>query len=377
MGRAGKAILLTVCVCILGLQPTAKAEAVQMQRDLGPERPVQEETDDDAELQRLISLYEEYEARFAAIEKISDIEEKGFAIIKEQSFPVILESFGEEEVTFFSIMEEEYSRLGVLIADSKGEILFKTNQLETNNKRLGQLEQPTKGIAAVSFQDLNRDGLTDIILITDCESEAGGYYKTGDVLFQREGGFYRDWRISDKINRFSMNKSVDFIVAYVRDGVSVEVLYTATTLDELLDSGFEIMEEQCYWRSFEKQGSLRVVPGVIKMAEYNIFMIYLVNAQGYIVFSLQTMDEYDNLYALKGMTCRDIDGDGMKDILVLARYSYSDAEGNLLINTVCSVFYQRTDGFVEARSFRCTPEDTVSGLVEGIRGYWGWTVEND
>ncbi len=377
MGRAGKAILLTVCVCILGLQPTAKAEAVQMQRDLGPERPVQEETDDDAELQRLISLYEEYEARFAAIEKISDIEEKGFAIIKEQSFPVILESFGEEEVTFLSIMEEEYSRLGVLIADSKGEILFKTNQLETNNKRLGQLEQPTKGIAAVSFQDLNRDGLTDIILITDCESEAGGYYKTGDVLFQREGGFYRDWRISDKINRFSMNKSVDFIVAYVRDGVSVEVLYTATTLDELLDSGFEIMEEQCYWRSFEKQGSLRVVPGVIKMAEYNIFMIYLVNAQGYIVFSLQTMDEYDNLYALKGMTCRDIDGDGMKDILVLARYSYSDAEGNLLINTVCSVFYQRTDGFVEARSFRCTPEDTVSGLVERIRGYWGWTVEND
>ncbi len=377
MGRAGKVILLTVCVCILGLQPAAKAEAVQMQRDLGPERPVQEETDDDAELQRLISLYEEYEARFAAIEKISDIEEKGFAIIKEQSFPVILESFGEEEVTFLSIMEEEYSRLGVLIADSKGEILFKTNQLETNNKRLGQLEQPTKGIAAVSFQDLNRDGLTDIILITDCESEAGGYYKTGDVLFQREGGFYRDWRISDKINRFSMNKSVDFIVAYVRDGVSVEVLYTATTLDELLDSGFEIMEEQCYWRSFEKQGSLRVVPGVIKMAEYNIFMIYLVNAQGYIVFSLQTMDEYDNLYALKGMTCRDIDGDGMKDILVLARYSYSDAEGNLLINTVCSVFYQRTDGFVEARSFRCTPEDTVSGLVERIRGYWGWTVEND
>ena len=109
MGRAGKAILLIVCVCILGLQPAAKAEAVQMQRDLGPsERPGQEETDDDAELQRLIRLYEEYEARFAAIEKISDIEDNGFAIIKEQSFPVILESFGEEEVTFLSIMEEEY-----------------------------------------------------------------------------------------------------------------------------------------------------------------------------------------------------------------------------------------------------------------------------
>ncbi len=379
MRKAGKAILLIVCVCILGLQPAVKAEAVQRQKNLSSsEWSEQEEAnEDEARLQQLIRLYEEYEARFSAIEKISDIEENGFAVIEKQSFPVILESFGEEEVTFLSVMEEEYSRMGVLIADSEGEILYKTNQLETNNRRLGELEQPTKGIAAVSFQDLNRDGLTDIILITDCESETGGYYKTGDVLFQRKGGFYRDWRISDKINRFSMNKSVDFIVAYVRDGVSVEVLYTATTLDELLDSGFQIMEEQCYWRSFEKQGSLRVVPGVIKMAEYNIFMIYLVNAQGYIVFSLQTMDEYDNLYALKGMTCKDIDGDGMKDILVLARYSYSDAEGNLLINTVCSVFYQRTDGFVEATSFRCTPEDTVSGLVEQIRGYWGWTVEND
>lgn len=372
-------LMLAVCVCVLWLQPAAKAEAERMQKDVGTlHRPEQEETQgDEAALEQLIALYEEYEARFAAIEKVSDIEENGFFVIEEQSFPVILESFGEEEVTFLSVMEEEYSRMGVLIADSRGEILYKTNQLETNNRRLGELEQPTKGIAAVSFQDLNRDGLTDIILITDCESESGGYYKTGDVLFQREGGFYRDWRISDKINRFSMNKSVDFIVAYVRDGVSVEVLYTATTLEELLDSGFQIMEEQCYWRNFEKQGSLRVVPGVIKMAEYNIFMIYLVNSQGYIVFSLQTMDDYDNLYALKGMTCKDIDGDGMKDMLVLARYSYSDAEGNLMINTVCSVFYQRTDGFVEEKSFRCTPEDTVSGLVEQIRGYWGWTVEND
>lgn len=381
MGRAGKAIslILAACVCILGLQPTARAEAVQMQKDAGPSmQPEQEEMqDDEAKLEQLIGQYEEYEARFAAIETVADIEESGFFVIEEQSFPVILESFGEEEVIFLPVMEEEYSRMGVLIADSKGEILYKTNQLETNNRRLGELEQPTRGIAAVSFQDLNRDGLTDIILITDCENESGGYYKTGDVLFQRERGFYRDWRISDKINRFSMNKSVDFIVAYVRDGVSVEVLYTAATLDELLDSGFQIMDEQCYWRSFEKQGSLRVVPGVIKMAEYNIFMIYLVNSQGYIVFSLQTMDDYDNLYALKGMTCKDIDGDGMKDILVLARYSYADAEGNLLIDTVCSVFYQRTDGFVEEKSIRCTPEDTVSGLVERIRGYWGWAVEND
>lgn len=372
MGKAGTAALLAACVLFAGLQPRSDAE----------DRRAQKEKD---ALEQLIECYNEYEARFAAIEKVSDIEENGFYVIEEQSFPVILESFGEEEVTFLPIFDEEYCRMAVLIADSEGNILYKTNQLETNNRRLGELKQPTKGIAAVSFQDLNRDGLTDIILITDCRNESGEFegrnYKTGDVLFQQEGGFYRDWRVSDKINRFSMNKSVDFIVSYVRDGISVEVLYTATTLEELLENGFEIIEEQCYWCSFEKQGMLQVVPGIIKMAEYNVFMIYLVNEQGYIVWSFQTMEDYDNLYSMKGMARRDLDGDGMKDILVLARYSYAGPEGEMLIDIKCSVFYQRTDGFAEDTEFedyhQCTAEDTVSGLVEIIRGYWGWTVEND
>lgn len=375
MGKAEKGVLLAagiLAICILVLRPVSVVQAEQLQED--------KET-----LEQLIKLYNEYEARFAAIENLSDIEENGFLAIEEQSFPVILESFGEEEVTFLPVMDEEYSRMAVLIADSEGNILYKTNRLETNNRRLGELKQPTKDIAAVSFQDLNGDGLTDIILITDCENETGEYegriYKTGDVLFQGQGDFYRDWRISDKINRFSMNKSIDFIATYVRDGISVEVLYTATTLEELLNNGFQIIQEQCYWRSFEKQGYLRVVPGVIKMAEYNIFMIFLVNEQGYIVWSFQTMEDYDNLYSLKGMTCRDMDGDGMKDIVLLARYSYAGPEGELQVDTKCSIFYQRTDGFEEDKEFsdyhQCTSEDTVSGLVELIRGYWGWTVEND
>ena len=139
---------------------------------------------------------------------------------------------------------------------------------------------------------------------------------------------------------------------------------------ELLESGFQIIEEQCYYRRFEKQGLLRVVPGVIRMGEYNVFMIYLVNEQGYIVWSFQPMGDYDNLYALKGMACRDLDGDGMKDLVVLGRYSYSGPEGKAVVDTRCSIYYQRTEGFAEDKEFesirQCTEEDTVSGLVELI-----------
>lgn len=334
-------------------------------------------------LELIIQQYEEYESRFAAIEKVSDIEENGFTVIENQCFPVLLETFGEEEVTFLPIFDDKYNRIAILLADEGGRVVFKTNQLETNNRYLGQMKQPTKGIAAVSFQDLNKDGLKDIVLITNCENSTGEYagktYKVGDVLFQKDGSFYRDWRVSDKINRFSMNKSIDFIAAYVRDGNSTEILYTATTLEELLDKGFQVIEEQCYSRRFEKQGLLRVVPGVIRMAKYDVFMIYLVNEQGYIVWSFQPMEDYDNLYALKGMTCRDMDGDGMKDLVVLGRYSYTGSDGEFLIDTRCHIYYQRTDGFDVDTKFedyyQCTEDDTVGGLVEIIREFWGWTKE--
>lgn len=356
-------LALAVCVCSISLF-SVRASA---QDSLG----------------QIIRQYEDYEERFSAIETSADVSEQGFYAIEDQSFPVILESFGEEEVIFLPIMDTTYRRMALLITDDDGNVLYKTNQLETNNCYLGEMKQPTRDLAAVSFQDVNRDGMTDIILITNCVNDVGEYsgksYKVGDVLFQKEGGFYRDWRVSDKINRFSMNKSIEFIVDYVRNGNSTEVLYTATTLDELLDQGFQVVQEQNYYRTFEKQGRLQVVPGSIRMAEYDVFMIYLVNSQGQIVWSFQPMGDYDNLYALKGMACRDLDGDGMKDILVLGRYSYSGEDGELLIDTRCSIYYQRTDGFeVDTefeQTYQCTEEDTVEGLTQLIREYWGWTIE--
>ena len=147
-------------------------------------------------------------------------------------------------------------------------------------------------------------------------------------------------------------------------------------------NGFEIFQQQSYYRTFEKHGRLLVVPGIIKMAEYNVFMIYLVNEQGYIVWSFQPMDDYDNLYALKGMDCRnDLDGDGMKDLLVLSRFSYAGPEGQLLVDTVCKIYYQRTDGFEEDTAFTASyqfkddEKVKVSELVTLVREYWGWKTE--
>ncbi len=328
--------------------------------------------------------YEEFIGRFEKIDDYDDITENRFTIITDQVFSEVFESFGEEAVTFVPALDRKYNRMAVFIVDSEGKVLFKTHQLETNYQIQGAMRQPTIEIAAVSFLDVNMDNKKDIILITRCRKKEENYetkkYKVGDVLFQMEGGFYRDYRISDKINRFSMNKSAKSIISFVRDGKTTEFLYTATTSQELLDHNFDIINEQCYPRNFEKLGKLQVIPGVYSMGDYDVFMIYLVNDQGDIVWSFQPMSEYDNLYSLRGITCKDVDGDGMKDIIVLARYSYESPQGELLVESACSIYYQRTGGFVEDLEFKkqfvCTDQHKLDEVVQEIRKYWGWRIEN-
>ncbi len=340
-----------------------------------------EENGDEA----VLAEYEEYCDRLMSIQDQGGIEDGGFRVVEDQIFA--LEPDAEDSIMMVPAFDERYNRLALFIVDRDGQILYRTEQLETNHCVRGRMRQPILSIAAVSFQDLNRDGRTDIILITSCANESGAYagktYKVGDVLFQsREGHtFYRDYRISDKINRFGMNKSAESITAFVRDGNSTEFLYTASTLRELQANGFRIIQEQCYFRTFGKLGRLQVTPGTYRIADYDVFTIYLVNEQGDIVSILQPMGEYDNLYALKGVTCRDIDGDGLKDIVILARYSYEGEAGELIVESDYRIYYQRTGGFVPDTqirdTYRCGDEDTMEILVEKARAYWGWQTTND
>jgi len=336
-----------------------------------------------AEDEDIWDQYEEYQARFEAVARVEELDAQGYRILEDQMFTVSLESFGAEELTLVPALDTVWNRLALFLADEQGEILYKCNELETNNCAQGRMLQNTKNIASISFEDVNRDGRKDILLITRCENDTGDYagisYKVGDVLFQGEGSFYRDWRISDKINRFGMNKSTNQIAFFVRDGKSTEFLYTATTLEELLEHGFSIIEEQCYTRDFEKLGRIKVVPGTYRMAWYDIFLIYLVNEQGEIVWSLQPMGDYDGLYSLKGLNGRDVDGDRMKDLVVLARYSREDENGERIIENKCTVYYQRNNGFEEDTEFedyyRYTEEDTMETIIQKIREYWGWQVK--
>lgn len=327
----------------------------------------------------LVAKYRDYLSRIESVTRQSEIEEKGFWLIEKQIFPMETECFGQ--VFLLPAIDKTHHRLVLFFAKEDGSIVYRTQQLEVNNWKEGQLWQPVRRISAVSFQELNGDGRTDIVLIITCVNRDGAYkgkeYTVGEVLFQGENGFFRDYRISDKINRFGMNKSVESITDFVRGSDSTEFLYTSDTKSELLEKGFVISTDQYYTRQFEKMGTLEVVPGTYTMAEFSHFMVYLINEQGNIVWSLQPMGSYDNLYALKGIKCVDMDGDGMKDILVLARYSYADRNNMPVIESDYAVYYQRTGSFEEdeeiKKTVKCSDEDTVAGMVEKVRAYWGWS----
>lgn len=91
------------------------------------------------------------------------------------------------------------------------------------------------------------------------------------------------------------------------------------------------------------------------------------------------MGDYDNLYSLRGMSGKDVDGDGMKDLVVLARYSYESEQGEVVVESACSIYYQRTGGFdidtEFTEQFECTDDLTMSGLINEIRIFWGWETE--
>lgn len=422
-------VLIAVSICALssfGIVCGAPANTTPAPgRDILSELPAEQEL---STVEQLIQIIEEgkavaaaygaYEEQFDQIQLIEDITAMGYEVVEKHVFdiPLVTQMIDEEgelvdtevvrpaeyyrvgekdeltyqrvpTVRFYTAIDSETHRAAVFLADKDGQIVYKNNQLECNYTVLGQVEQPIVDMVSVAFQDLNHDGLTDITLIAGCVNETGGYigkqYKVGEVLFQTndENGavdFYRDWRINDKINRFDMNKSAKCIRSFVRDGRSTEFLYTATTEAELLNKGFEVIEEQSYWRTYEKLGRLKVLPGVYSMADYDVFMIYMINEQGDIVWCFQPMGDFDNLYSLRGISGKDLDGDGMKDLLVVGRYSKEGENGEIIVEGQYSIYYQRTGGFDTDTEFVLShpydPEDTVEELVNKIHAYWGWNT---
>lgn len=323
-------------------------------------------------------LFELYRENFINVRFEEEVTQNGFSLIETQVFTINHGKMGKLKI--LPAIYQELNRLALFFAAEDGSIVFKTDDFLSNSWLKGRARQMNRDLICLSFIDLNGDGLDDIIIISACYNESGIYadkkYQVADVLFQSEEGFYRDPRISDKLNRFDMNKTDLAVVAFVRDGISLEFLFTAKNLAELLAHGFKPISSQCYTEHFEKFGMVEIIPGFFNLAGQNYLMVYITDADGRILWNFQPMHYYVNFYAISAISFKDIDGDGNKDLLLIGRYVTYDEDGLVVIKKDYDIYYQRAGYFLEdirfKQSYSCGEDDDIELIVSKARQYWGW-----
>lgn len=321
------------------------------------------------------ALFRAYRTRFDNVYSLPDVESNGFRIDEAQIFEIGHHNLGS--LTLVPALCGETNRLALFFFREDGSLAYKTDDFAGNYWNKGSARQPNAGLVCICPYDLTGGGLVDLVVITRCENASGPYagqpYNVGDVLFQNESGYYRDYRVSDMINRFDMNKDYFPIVTLIRYGVSTEFLFTAKTLDELLENGFY---PNSSWRAteyLEKFGLVEIVPGIFPVGGRYYFMIYIVDGEGRILWNFQPMRHYENFYHIVDLSFQDVDGDGSKDVSILARYALSDEHGRGVLYKDYEIYYQRAGYFLRDEAFKssrpCGEEDELSELIALARGY--------
>ncbi|WP_234122795.1 hypothetical protein [Clostridium hydrogenum] len=139
--------------------------------------------------------------------KPSDMD--GFSIIKNQSFMVNLNSWGNVRFVSAKLLGGNHVPTLFYLTDKDGDFIYDFTA-----------ELPySVDVAAVSFQDLNKDGLKDIIIICrDAYHVPAG--TTGkpiaDVYFQKsDGSFECDTKLNQELNESGNNNDIKTIVNYI------------------------------------------------------------------------------------------------------------------------------------------------------------------
>ena len=135
-------------------------------------------------------------------------------IIENQSFSVSLENYGK--VKFISGLKREDSNDNAVfyLIDNKNNVLYKYPDFYGNKKGM------FNNIRAVSFTDVNKDGLKDVVIIAD--------YRTGSnssttpicsIYFQKGKEFISNENFDNKINVSSNNKDIASVLKYAKDNL--------------------------------------------------------------------------------------------------------------------------------------------------------------
>lgn len=146
------------------------------------------------------------------LESLDDFKKKGFETIEDQSFWVEFKNWGN--IRFVSIFYRDVRRkFKFCLVDENGLILYLSPDFIDGwwfNE-----------IRAISFKDVNKDGLKDIIIIADYLTGVGSTgaipFPICGVYFQHENEFINITALDEQINNAKKNESISMVLHFLED----------------------------------------------------------------------------------------------------------------------------------------------------------------
>jgi hypothetical protein len=129
--------------------------------------------------------------------------DKYFSPIEDQSFMVDLDSWGNVKFVSGKYTAPDYIPVGFYLTDKEGDILYNFDPTFTCNA----------DIKAVSFKDVNKDGLKDIIIIAFDSDNSDDM--TTIYLQQPDDTFSNDPNLDQELNESGNNKDVKSVTDYL------------------------------------------------------------------------------------------------------------------------------------------------------------------
>ncbi|WP_077610178.1 hypothetical protein [Clostridium sp. Marseille-P2415] len=131
---------------------------------------------------------------------------KGFALIEDQTFMVDLNSWGNVKFVSGKLTAGSHVPVVFYLTNEEGDILYNFNATLPYSV----------DIKAVSFKDVNKDGLKDIIMIAaDNYDGSSGESIAAVYLQETDGSFTNDYKLDQEINDSGNNKDINTVMSYL------------------------------------------------------------------------------------------------------------------------------------------------------------------
>lgn len=127
-----------------------------------------------------------------------------FSSFNDQCFTVDLNSWGKVNFVSGKIISERHIPTVAYLTNKDGDIFYDFTSFLPNNVN----------VKAVSFKDVNKDGLKDLIIILNVGDDSS--WHLARVLFQNPvGSFHYDDKLSQEVNESGNNKDIKTIMDYL------------------------------------------------------------------------------------------------------------------------------------------------------------------